>query len=304
MERRHFFMAIIVLVFLFVPMLAQAHLLVWEGEVFRKYGEPVSDEVWQQKVEWIFGADPMLGGEDYSFDLPFIIPEGEINLGRAAHIHLHKDDVDVFKYTAAEGEEFCFIMYSLVPGCFQYRNFYPVVGILGPGVPDRDVFPFEKPADCQDCGFMSTNPTKGRRWTDRPVTTGPEESFPLSHLFYVMDWETDAIGYEGRVEGGDGTDLHFKGPGTFYIVAYEPDGKPGDASVLFGFEECAEFYNPGDIFMMKWHQYMADDDKTASVRCIALEGWDWADLPARYPIPGPCNPSQDCEVNIMTLKNQ
>ena len=281
MKRRSCMIVTITLLLLFAPVLAQAHLLFWEGEIFRKYGEPIED--WGTKVEGIngaFGADPTLGGEDWSFDYPFIIPPGEGNLSRMSLSHLARGDVDVIKYTAAEGEEICLALFCMVPACIQYRNFYPAVGILGPAIPAVDEFPFEYPEDCKDCGFMRTHPTRVR-WTERPVQYGPTGAVPDLGYWWIVDWETDGI-----------LDYHLKGPGNFYIVIYEPEGKSGDYSMNFGWDECETHYKPEDIAARKWWAYIADDLKWTRVRCRKVEGSDYNDLPdsSKFPVPPPCGP--------------
>ena len=293
MEKKRSFMVTIVLLLLFVPVLAQAHLLQWEGEVFRKFGKPVED--WGPKVEGmngLYGAPVELGGEDWSFEYPFILPPGEADLARTFKVHLHKNDVDVIKYTAAEDEEFCVVLFCLPPACKQYRNYYPVIGILGPGVENQDEFPFEVPADCKDCGFMRTHPTKAKRWTERPVVCGPPGAFPDSGLWYTLDWATDAI-----------FELKLKGPGNFYIVIYEPEGKPGDATGQYGWDECESHYKPEDWDAMRWWAYIGDENKWTHVRCNQMECWDWGDLPASYPSPSPCGPplTPECQAEVPTM---
>jgi len=147
MERKGFFVAAIVFSLLALPFPAHSHLAIFEGEIFLKpWQKPLTDEQWRVKVEGLngaWGAPVELGGQDWSFEFPYIIPEGEFNLARAAHIWLSKGDVDVAKYTAAEGEQICAQLSVVPPACIQYKNFYPVIGILGPGVPHQDDFPFD-----------------------------------------------------------------------------------------------------------------------------------------------------------------
>ena len=120
----------------------------------------------------MFAAPPELGGEDWSFEYPYIIPPGEIDLAITPTGYLKKGDVDVLKYVAAEWEEFCIMLNCIVPLCARYENFYPVIGILGPGVPKDDEFPFAYPEDCQDCGFKRVHPLHAKAG-ERPGGYGP-----------------------------------------------------------------------------------------------------------------------------------
>jgi len=173
---KHFFIFTIVGLFLFFPLTAESHLMVFEGECFRSLCERPAD--WD-RFSGAYLPPEFLGGEDYSFEHPFIIPRDQWNFGWSIKTHLHRGDIDVIKYELQEGDEFCLFVYPLVPGCHKYRNYYPVVGILGPGVPHVDAFPdrFQKPADCHDCGFIRTHPTIGK-WGERFVLCGPPGAFP------------------------------------------------------------------------------------------------------------------------------
>ena len=127
-QKRHYIMATIALLLFFVPILTQGHIMVIEGECFRKFGKP-SD--WD-RFSGNYLPPEFLGGEDYTFEHPFIIPSGQWNFGWSIKTYLHRNDIDVVKYELQEGDEFCLFVYPLVPRCDKYRNFYPVVGILGP----------------------------------------------------------------------------------------------------------------------------------------------------------------------------
>ncbi|MBW2183894.1 MAG: hypothetical protein JRF49_08525, partial [Deltaproteobacteria bacterium] len=263
MKRRRFFMVTIAL--LFLPVLAQAHLVFFEAEVFLKPGQKaLTDSEWRVKVEGInglFGAPVELGGQDWSFEFPYIIPEGEFNLARAANIYLSRGDVDVAKYTAAAGEQICAQLSVIPPACLQLKKFYSVIGILGPGVPNDDEFPFEdlRPADCQNCGYKETHPTKAKRGEERPTAWGPEGAFPTLGYWYYFDWTTDVL------------QLWMEGPGNFYIVIYNPEGKPGDALAMWGWDECESHYNPADMHMHDYNAHIADGFNSTRIRCRPAE---------------------------------
>ena len=282
------------------PVLAHAHLMFFEGEVFRRYLGPTlvfslgGDFVeidfvnnpqpdWGKKLEgwngW-YGAPPELGGEDWSFEYPYIIPPGTISLSLAPQGYLKKGDVDVLKYVAAEGEEFCIMLNCIVPLCAQYENFYPVIGILGPGVPSADTFPFEYPPDCQNCGFKRVHPTRAasgkRPGGYGPPGIPPKAFFPATGLYYMINWEQDTVW------------MHLKGPGTFYIVIYEPDGKPGDYVAMSGWDECESHISPEWNYLQKWMSYYADESKYMRIDCKEPLEYGPVTTDALIPDPPPC----------------
>jgi len=295
MERRSFFMVTIAL--LFVPVLAQAHLVFFESEVFLKPGQKaLTDSEWRVKVEGLnglYGAPVELGGQDWSFEFPYIIPEGEFDLARAANIWLSRGDVDVAKYTAAAGEQICAQLSVIPPACLQLEKFYPVIGILGPGVPNDDVFPFEdlRPADCQNCGYKEMHPTKPKRGEERPTAWGPGGAFPTLGYWYYLDWTTDVL------------QLWMEGPGSFYIVIYNPEGKPGDALAMWGWDECETHYNPADMYMHDYNAHIADRFNSTRIRCRPAESHEMGvGIPdaAREPQPFYCGPpvTPECQAEL------
>jgi hypothetical protein len=292
MERKGFMVTSITLLLLVVPVLTHAHLAIFEGEIFLKpWQKPLTDDQWRVKVEGLngmYGAHGELGGQDWSFEFPYIIPEGEFDLARAAHVWLSKGDVDVAKYTAAEGEQICAQLSAIPPACVQYKNYYPIIGILGPGVPDRDPFPFEYPEDCKDCGFMVTNPPKAKPGEERYSGWGPIGAFPEVGYWYYFDWTKDVL------------QLWMEGPGNFYIVIYHPQGKPGDVLAMWGWDECEYNYNPADMHMHNYNAYIVDEFKYTRIRCIPTEHHEMGQgLPesAIEPRPPYCGPpvTPDCK---------
>jgi len=272
MKRRHCIMATIALLLFFMPVLIQAHIMIYEGECFRKVGRP-SD--WD-RFSGNYLPPEFLGGEDWSFEHPFIIPSGQWNFGWSVKSHLHRNDIDVIKYELQEGDEFCLFVYTLVPGCCKYRNYYPVVGILGPDVPKIDEFPFDYPDDCKECGFVRTHPTKARR-DERYVSCGPPGAFPDAGWWWMLNFETDAL---------DG--LTFQGPGNYYLVTYHPEGKPGDVGLMAGTWECEP---PEQVLLQQWMRYFADDQKWAHGICnVREECLPWDEMPdeSRLPVPVEC----------------
>jgi len=298
MATRRYFISTLTFLLLLLPVTAHSHLMFFEGEVFRRYAGPtvvmsVGDfkEIgfvnnptpdWGEKQKGMpeyggmFAAPLDFGGEDWSFDYPFLIPDGEIGLARSPNGYLSKGDVDVFKYSAAEGEEFCLMFYIIVPFCAEYEGFYPVMGILGPGVQQKDTFPFDYPADCKDCGFQRTQTLRPTGAGKRPGGTFlPRTAYPYMGSWYITDWETEAIS------------MNLKGPGSFYLVVYNPEGKPGDYSALWGWDECEDHYKPEDMYLHKWISYYADDMKWTRVICKPAEGGE-IPMSAMIPDPPPC----------------
>ena len=298
--RKHYCFAItLVLLVLVVPVSTLAHLTFFEGEVFRRYLGPnlvisfgdfmefgiVNNEQpdWGKKLEgWngLFAAPPELGGEDWSFEYPYIIPPGEIDLAITPTGYLKKGDVDVLKYVAAEWEEFCIMLNCIVPLCAQYENFYPVIGILGPGVPNDDEFPFPYPEDCQGCGFKRVHPLRAKPG-ERPGGYGPpgveaDSWFPSNGLYYMIEFEQDTL-Y-----------MHLQGPGSFYIVIYDPEGKPGDYMAMSGWDECETHYTPEEIYLQKWMNYYLDDLKWTRINCKEPAKYGPVTMDAMIPNPPPC----------------
>jgi len=272
MKRRSCMMVTIVFLLFLVPVLADAHLIVYEGECFRKYGKPAA---WD-RFSGNYLPPEFLGGEDWSFEHPFIIPRGQWNLGWSLVSHLRRGDIDVIKYELQEDDEFCLFVYPLVPGCHKYRNYYPVVGILGPGVPKIDEFPFDYPDDCKECGFVRTHPTKAKR-DERYVSCGPPGAFPESPWWWMLNFETDSL---------DG--LTFQGPGNYYLVTYHPEGKPGDVGLMAGTWECEP---PEQVLLQQWMRYFLDDQKWVHGICTIREEclpWDEMSEESRLPVPVEC----------------
>jgi hypothetical protein len=274
MKRIAFFMAGITLCVFLLPAPIQAHESIFEPELFRKnvFEKPCTDAQWEEKVKGfdgkgLYGAPVELGGEDWSFKFPFIIQPGQISLAVAVNGWLSPGDVDVAKYTAAAGEEFCIQISIIPPLCTQYKKFYPVIGILGPGVPSTDDFPFEYPADCKNCGYMETHPTKAKVNEKRPGGSGPSNAFPRMGFWYYIDWNTDVV------------QANLKGPGTFYIVWYDPAGKGGDYCAMWGWDECDKHYKPEDMYLHKFNAQILDELKYTHRKCWAPEAENIGEIP-------------------------
>ena len=285
MKRIPLFVAIITLCVLSLPVLAPAHNAMFEPEIFRKnlFEKPCTDAQWEEKVKGfdgkgLYGAPVEMGGEDWSFKFPFIIQPGKIELAVFVSGWLSPGDVDVAKYTAAEGEEFCIQLSIIPPLCAQYKNFYPVIGILGPGVPSVDTFPFEYPEDCKNCGYVETHPPRAQGNEKRPGGYGPKGAFYRYGLWYYIDWTKDAV------------QMHLKGPGTFYLVWYDPEGKGGDYSAMWGWDECETHYKPEDMYLHKFNAQILDGLKYTHRKCWPQDRSDIGAFPpaALEPQPPVC----------------
>ena len=116
-KNRHI-ITIFLAVILLSATIAAAHVPYIEPEVVRRWGHPVE-------------------GDDFSFEHPFIIPSGTISNSKAIFAYLSYGDVDVYQYTLQEGETLPWIICAaLAPACRIYRNTYPSIALLGPGLPD------------------------------------------------------------------------------------------------------------------------------------------------------------------------
>jgi hypothetical protein len=187
-----------------------AHVPSIEGEAIRRFG-------------------PMAEGDDFSFEHPFIVSQ-PVWASKAIFAYLHPKDIDVYKYTSPGFD----IVYPELPdvfavgplsaACMQYYNFYPAVALIGPGlpydIPEDLKLPFEIPADCVDCGIIARQQSKVKPGEKRPVFKLPEADvswfFPLGEG--LISWTTTT-------------------PGDYYIVIWNPTGKPGDYTANIGFGE-------------------------------------------------------------------
>jgi len=158
---------------------------------------------------------------DFSFEHPFIIPDGDIGHSRAIFCYLKYKDYDVFKYTVAAGERVTISAAALTPAIRAYKNLYLATALIGPGLPpvDLDVeLPFSVP---EGMGIQIVYQTPQ---DERVVYVLPAE-FPGTDIrwffppFHEMLSETVDV------------------PGDYYLVAWNPDKRRCDFTMNIGFGE-------------------------------------------------------------------
>ena len=236
---------VIAVLFLFVPVIAQAHLATLEPELYQYWG-PLEQRPPQSPSSWPVSW----GGSDWSFEHPYVYPVSErsdpyvdITNSRISYNYLHEGDVDVVKLVVGEGQPGFPIPHWGPPpappdstylqvaayaiACCEYKDFYPIAAILGPGLPPiEEELPFELPEDCQDCGMVRTYPEK-YGCNERPVW-----DFGTITLFYGLGpndkvrWQPDPTALDGGLE-----------PGVYYYVFWEENGMPGEYSMDTGNDE-------------------------------------------------------------------
>jgi hypothetical protein len=170
---------------------------------------------------------------------------------------LHTQDIDVYKYTVQPGEFALFAIVALTPACVQYHNFYPAIALIGPGLPDPDPeadLPFEIPEDCAGCGIKVVFQTKVKPG-ERPIFRLPGE--------YKVDWffpasYDDAIQHRTTI------------PGDYYIVFWNPEGKPGDYTAGIGFGEVP--FTPEERGWQQATIRIVSDNKIWHCPCTPAEG--------------------------------
>jgi hypothetical protein len=92
----------------------------------------------------------------------------------------------------------------------------------------------------------------------------------------MIEWEQDTV-Y-----------MHLKGPGSFYIVIYDPEGKPGDYMGMSGWDECEHHYTPEELYLQKWMNYYLDDLKWTRINCKEPAKYGIVTMDAMIPNPPPC----------------
>jgi hypothetical protein len=243
----------IIAAFLFlVTVVTWAHVPSIEGEAIRNFGE-------------------LAEGDDFSFEHPSIVSQ-PVWASKAVFAYLHPGDVDVYKYTSPGYD----VVYpdlpeviavgALPPACKQYSSFYPAVALIGPGLPPYDVpedldLPFEIPEDCVGCGIIARQQGEVAPGETRPVFKMPEGD--ISWFFPIGDglifWATFT-------------------PGDYYIVIWNPDGKPGDYTANIGFGEPAPYSNPPYEFSCEEQGQidgvlpLVEGNKIWNVNCKEVEG--------------------------------
>ena len=221
-----------------------AHVCYMELEVLRRHGEPTEDE-------------------DFSFEHPFVVPD-RIAKSRAIFAYLSRNDVDVYQYTVPDGLPGVFIAMGLPPACAVYRNTYLSTALIGPGLPPLETgmdLPFEIPDDCVDCGVVVRTPTKVplQQWNERPVMR-------------LTDTPGVEIAWFFPIPENMMTDLVFEEcstPGTYYVVIWNPTGRPCDYTANLG---LTEHFTDEDLLRNSIVNKQYSHNRLLHVSCPEFEG--------------------------------
>lgn len=218
---------------------AAAHVPYLEPEVVRHWGHPVE-------------------GDDFSFEHPFIIPSGTISNSKAIFAYLSYGDVDVYQYTLQEGETLPWIICAaLAPACRMYRNTYPSIALLGPGLPDPgEDLPFDIP---EGYGAVVAHQTKVPPWEERPVLSLSADVPGVNiSWFFPSTPDTDFVFADNITV-----------PGEYYIVVWNPTKLPCDYTANIGLQEV---FSVEDKVRESVIIPLYSDQKLLRFPCIEMEG--------------------------------
>lgn len=220
---------------------ALAHVPYLEPEVVRRMG-------------------PLAEGDDFSFEHPFIIPAGTMLNSKAIFAYLSYGDVDVYRYTVEAGEIVSWVIAAaLVPACKVYRNTYPSVALVGPGLPEPDPserLPFEIP---QGSGAIVGHQTRVPLWEERPVLS--------------LSADVPGVKISWFFPAGPQTDFVFVNninvPGDYYVVIWNPDKLPCDYTANIGIVEAL---SEEDTVRESIIIPLYSDHKMLRFPCVEMEG--------------------------------
>jgi hypothetical protein len=240
MKNRDIFTAVIALTLLSAGA-AIAHVPYLEPEVARRWG-PASE------------------GDDFSFEHPFIIPNGTISQSKAIFAYLSYGDVDVYKYTVQEGETVPLLMCAaMVPACRVYRSTYPSTALLGPGLPTPDAsenLPFDVP---KGYGALIAHQTRVPLGEKRPVFSLSAD-MPGTNIswFFPANLQTDFIFVSNITV-----------PGDYYIVIWNSTKLPCDYTASIG---LSEEFSAEDKIRVEVIIPLYSDQKMLRFPCSEMEG--------------------------------
>lgn len=158
---------------------------------------------------------------DYSFENPYVVPEGKILQARSIFAYLSRGDYDVYKYTVTPGEFAVMFGVGLLPAIQAYKKQYLTTALIGPGLPALEEgmeVPFDIPAG------MGIIIKKQSKQDERMVYTLPYDEFQcdIRWFFPPMD---EAV-------------MHMTGiPGTYYFVVWSEKNKQFSYTMVIGNEE-------------------------------------------------------------------
>jgi len=226
-------------VILFSVTIVAAHVPYLEPEVVRRWG-------------------PAAEGDDFSFEHPFIITSGTISNSKAIFAYLSHGDVDVYQYTLPEGETLPWIICAaLAPACRCYRNTYPSIALLGPGLPDSgENLPFDIP---EGYGAVVAHQSRVPLWEERPVLSLSADVPGVNiSWFFPYDPQTDFVFADNITV-----------PGDYYIVVWNPSRLPCDYTANIG---LLEEFSVEDKVRESIIIPLYSDQKLLRFPCIEMEG--------------------------------
>lgn len=205
--------------------------------------------------------------EDFSFDTPFVVtrseqsPAGEdFYIGpqesQAVFAFLSWADVDVYRivvrpedFQLSANQQPAPIILSasaLPPACRQTRNNYPYTALLYPLAPGTEApsvdvdLPFDVP---EGYGIViAENPRLGKK-EQRPIfdidTADPELGLGVSWFLPLGLTQECLLSAPWLCNFENTISQPIFSPGIYYIVIWDPEGKPQDYTANIGFAETA-----------------------------------------------------------------
>ena len=194
--------------------------------------------------------DIYLDGKDSSFKRP--LPLGwHFPQSQAVFLSLQRNDVDVisFDIDPRQGKPPGFFTGSpLVYGCEETRDQYPVMALLGPGLP-RDLVPQGKkekkssPLHKKVQKFLRQNEDYGVMFVENPVHDSRNDAvYAMTENDFTLSWfmplglNATCIKYQ-NCDYSNTIGTFLSTPGTYYVAFWDPEGKPMDITANIGTAE-------------------------------------------------------------------
>ena len=206
------------------------------------------------ELEMVRSVGSAQADEDFSFANPFVI-EGSIEESRAIFSYLHPGDVDVFTFSLAPDDflvpgtmppAFKPVIISasaLPPACVSYGAAYPVTALLGIGLPPPPPgleLPFELPPGY---GMLYAPNPPIVPGAARPVFNFPEADYAWFLPEGLSEYCLLEAPYLCDFSNTISTPVFV--PGQYFLVMWNPTGKPMDYTANVGFREDL-FLGPAD----------------------------------------------------------
>jgi len=197
--------------------------------------------------------------KDYSFSSPRVLQS--VTASQAVFAYLTWGDVDYYKFTVTpQMVQFGPVIVAasaLPPGCFHYRNVYPVTALMGPQAPGPFGPPGLPPATASMNLPFSVPAGYGVVKAENPKVSWPEER----EIFHLEEGDLGDISWflpEGLSQdcllnnqaACDFTNTISRPvfyPGDYYLAIWNPNGVPTDYTANIGFIESGEEGDPEDL---------------------------------------------------------